>query len=266
MDLSTTVERVKRWLKQTEAAVEAGTTDVPVNLNAVVTEVDQQQLVKWTTWLEKAAAKALGLVIDSQETFEGAVKSALALRDLEDAVKAARKLALAPLKDEHARVTGLHDVLWQGFETARQVFERKAGDWDRAEKKRLADEAAEQQRLLDESRRRQEEAERAAVAAPPEEQKQLDMQAADAYLEHKALEESLPVVPTRPVGSLLPTGSFASREERTYELVDLEQVPRQYLMLNPAAVKTALKAGVADIPGLRISTVPVDGTRRKRKR
>lgn len=37
-----------------------------------------------------------------------------------------------------------------------------------------------------------------------------------------------------------------------FELVDLSQVPRDYLCLDEARVREAIKAGVRDIPGLRI--------------
>lgn len=272
MDLTTIGARVKDWLLRQAQDMPADVAPGPdVQLNLVVTVLDEKALDRWSSWLVKAAEKAKALTITSAEDFQAAVKSALALRDLADEVKQARKLALESLKDEQERIKALFDPLAEGFDTARQVFERLAGDWDRAEKRRLLEEQQRLERERQESERKLREAEEAAVAAAragigSDAVKQLDLAAGEAYLEHQQVVTAQPVVPSRPVGSVTAAGSFSTREERDFRIVDLNKVPREYLKLDPAAVKAALKRGVADIPGLELFPVPVNSTRRKRAR
>lgn len=273
MDLSTVVSRVKQWLDTNLGWVLAKVSapDEATGISVVVTAVDQKALDRWTTWLVKAAEKAKGLAISTAEQFQDAVQSALALRDLEDDVKRAQKAALEPLREEAERIKALHGPLAEGLGTARQLFEAKAGEWDRAEKRRLLEEQQRLERERQESERKLREAEEAAVAAAragigSDAVKQLDLAAGEAYLEHQQVVTAQPVVPSRPVGSVTAAGSFTTREERDFRIVDLNKVPREYLKLDPAAVKAALKRGVADIPGLELFPVPVNSTRRKRAR
>jgi hypothetical protein len=37
-----------------------------------------------------------------------------------------------------------------------------------------------------------------------------------------------------------------------FEIVDESKIPREYLMVNEKAIRAAIKAGVRDIPGVRI--------------
>lgn len=46
--------------------------------------------------------------------------------------------------------------------------------------------------------------------------------------------------------------TVSARKDWTHEVVDLNKVPRKYLVLSPAAVNADIRAGVRDIEGLRI--------------
>lgn len=47
--------------------------------------------------------------------------------------------------------------------------------------------------------------------------------------------------------------SVVIKTEKTFKLVDIEKVPTRYLMIDEAAIKRALKAGIDQIPGLEIA-------------
>lgn len=46
--------------------------------------------------------------------------------------------------------------------------------------------------------------------------------------------------------------STATRKETKYELINIDQVPKQYLTLDDMAIKRSIKMGIREIPGLNI--------------
>lgn len=43
----------------------------------------------------------------------------------------------------------------------------------------------------------------------------------------------------------------------TFEVVDINAVPREYLVLDETAVRRAIQAGIREIPGLKIYQKPL---------
>lgn len=56
-------------------------------------------------------------------------------------------------------------------------------------------------------------------------------------------------VPNQAKGTI---GTSYIQKRWTFELTDKEEVPREYLMLDNVSINNAIKAGVREIPGLRI--------------
>ena len=121
------------------------------------------------------------------------------------------------------------------------------------EQQRKADE--ERRRIEEEARRQREEADRLAAAAKTEG----DLQKAIAIEEEAARTAASAATVTAPTQVRSSYGAVGSiRKTLGFEVVDLAQVPRQFLMLNEAAVKAHLKTGDAakgrmpePVPGIR---------------
>lgn len=58
--------------------------------------------------------------------------------------------------------------------------------------------------------------------------------------------------PTTPIAPTKPAAHKGINSEWVHELIDLSKVPLEYLILNEAAVKAAIKKGVREIDGLKI--------------
>ena len=109
-----------------------------------------------------------------------------------------------------------------------------------------------------ELKRREEE--RKAKEALAEKQRQLDEEAKKKNLEPVKLPEV--TVPKKPQPVRTDSGTSSVRMVWDYKVVDISQVPRDYLILNERGVKAAIKGGIRNIPGLEIFEKPSVATRR----
>lgn len=90
-------------------------------------------------------------------------------------------------------------------------------------------------------------------------QRKAEAEAAErARKEAAAFDEPVPVIAAAPVREVarvvsITTGNKASASVKwTHQVVDPEKVPRQYLMVNEAAIKAAVAGGTRSIPGVEI--------------
>jgi hypothetical protein len=102
-------------------------------------------------------------------------------------------------------------------------------------------------------------AEAAAQAAAAAAQKKIDREAKKAGVEPVQL--PTPIVPKEaaPVRTETGTSSYVSTWD--FEVEDITKVPAKFLMVEAAAVKNAIRAGVREIPGLKIFEKMVVRTR-----
>jgi len=97
-----------------------------------------------------------------------------------------------------------------------------------------------------ERRKAEEEARRQAA----EEQKRLNAEAAAAGVEAPVVPE---VIPEQESGTVrTANGTAYTRSQWTFELVNLSEVPAEFLMLDEKKVRAAIKQGVRSIAGLNI--------------
>lgn len=119
-------------------------------------------------------------------------------------------------------------------------------DHFRDEQERKA--AAERRRLEDEARKRQEEADSLAAIAKTD--TDLDL-AVEVEQQGRAAAEQAAVVAPKEIRSSY--GHLASaRKTWDYRIIDPNQVPSAYMMVNEAAIKVAIKGGARKIPGVEI--------------
>jgi len=157
-------------------------------------------------------------------------------------IEALRTSLVKPLNDHVKRINDL--------------FRGYAAPLDRADatlRAKVSAYRAEQERI------RREEAERLRKLAEKEQ----------ARLERQAAKKGVPAPPPIPV----PTppappktvageyGSMTARKEWRFDIVDEAQVPRQYLVVDEARIRAAIRAGIREIPGVRIYQVEIVSVR-----
>lgn len=94
-------------------------------------------------------------------------------------------------------------------------------------------------------------AEAAAIAATAAAQKKIDREAKRSGIDPVQL--PTPVFPQESAPTRTDSGTTSYVPVWGYELLSIQDVPHKYLMIDDAAVKAAIRAGVRDIPGLKIA-------------
>ena len=133
------------------------------------------------------------------------------------------------------------------LERERQAAEREAAEARRAawERARAAQKAAEDAERTDAANMREANAEAAAAHQTAEEATQRQIAAASA--------PALTVAGPAPLNAENGSASVSHRWKAT--VLDPEQVPRQYLVVDMKAINAAVRAGVREIPGVRVEQV-----------
>jgi hypothetical protein len=164
-------------------------------------------------------------------------------------VHAARERMLAPLRARLDELRGAYDRILTKVEAAESRL-----------KATLL--ARRRQREIEAARAAQEAVQAAAALAAAEAQRDAETagfseptaRALAAQVEQQVTAEMTPqVVPAeQPRATEGLVGTASVRLTWTYEVVNLDEVPREYLVLHAAAVTRAIRDGVRAIPGLRI--------------
>lgn len=180
--------------------------------------------------LAQQAADVLALEplapIFSDEDAEAYSERAKTLKGVSGAIEKARKAEKDQILKDGRTVDDFFKALAKPVEDACQAI--------------LVTLNAFQRKKLEEERRRQREAEEAARAA------------VTPFDDTPVRPRAEPVTAARVVSSA--TGKVAATTRRVWRhrVTDLDKVPRQYLMVNDAAIKAAVAGGVRDIPGVEI--------------
>jgi hypothetical protein len=169
-----------------------------------------------------------------------------------------RTTAKQPYLDAGRTIDGYFKKIADGLDRGKKTLLDRLTVYQRrkAEEARRAAEEIERQRR-EEERKAREEAERQIAAAKTDAdvQRAIDAEAAanlarDEAAKAATLAAAKPAELSRTRGDLGAVSSL--RRTWRYELLNLDAVPRQYLVLDPARVNAAIKQGVRDIAGLRI--------------
>ncbi len=160
-------------------------------------------------------------------------------------VEKRRKERTGPINETLKLINGDFKRATESFNEAKRILTGKLMDW-RAEQRRLDQEREE--------------------AARREEERRLKIQEAHKEAGHQVKETTAPVV-RQPTFDTRDTTK--TRKNWTFEITDLLKVPFDYLVVDPSAIRKAIRAAerdeegrpVIEIPGVRIfaSEVPVFG-------
>ena len=157
--------------------------------------------------------------IDSVEAVDKASNFMLKVRDTERGIEAKRLEFTKPLNQSLKAINDTFKSLKQPLEGARNILTRKIIEWKTAETRKLEAEEARRRKIQ------------------------------EAHAE-KGHETKAPVVLERPENKI---GNTQTRKVWTFEVVDFSKMPDEYKMLNNVAVNQAIRDGVREIKGVKIS-------------
>ena len=173
-------------------------------------------------------------VITDAATKEGVVKMTGRAKKLDKAIEGLRKAAVEPFNEHVKRVNGLCKGYQKRFQDITQGLTDKITIYDRAE----AATRREAERIAQGAARKIEaEARKAAEAAgvPAEEVPTVSV-----------------VLPTAPTVTRTEEGSSHSRAVWKWKIVDVDALPRDWMIPDEKAINGAVRAGLRSIPGIRI--------------
>ncbi|SNR98981.1 hypothetical protein SAMN04488503_2214 [Humidesulfovibrio mexicanus] len=190
------------------------------------------KLAVYDAEIDKMVAQTERLMVSDDATNATAVEMANQAKKIDAAIERVRKdLVLAP--NEYVKsVNGLAKGFQGRLGTIVASLRGKVGAYA--------------QRIEMERRK----AEEAARKAQAELQAKIDAEAKAAHVE--PVQIAAPALPKQQTIVRTEAGSATQRKVWKHEITDETQVPREYLMVDEAKVRQAVKQGVREIPGIRI--------------
>lgn len=204
-------------------------------------ENEVQEVPRELLAIREENAPALAQLVELKVTDKGSMETAAGglstIRGLLKKVDKVRLFLVKPIKDHAGRIDAEARKVKQPLKDAEAHLASEMSHY-RAELERIRRDEEERQRKL--ADRRREKAEAAGKPAPvPEELK--------------------PTIAPPAKTVVTEAGTVSFQRIRKWELEDIAAVPIIYLQVNKADITRAVKAGAAEIPGLRIwvEEVPV---------
>ena len=192
--------------------------------------------------------KAEAMVIESDETVIGATNLLGYIAQSKKQFEDRRTGIVKPLNDNVKRVNDAFRGITAPLNTAETILKQKVLIYNRAQEKKRQEEIAriEAERKVAEEQRQKEIEERkqtlGALGINEEETGPLDGPILQTYL-------MPPVIPTMTKTSL---GSATIKKVWTFEITDETLIPRTYFTVDEKKIREAVRAGVREIPGVRI--------------
>jgi len=190
---------------------------------------------RFSSYIEKIDSimeEAQGLIVDTDGTNEEAV-----------ALGTSAKQILKKIEDQRKEIIEEPGQYVKSVNSFCKIFTEKLEKIETLMKQKIA-----QYRAVQEQRRR--EAELAAKKASDDLQKKLDLEAKKTGTE--AVKVETPIIPKQETVTRSETGSAYGRKVWTFKIIDVQAVPREYLVVSETLIRDAVKAGVRTIPGVEI--------------
>lgn len=188
-----------------------------------ITKFEEQAAKEGATYLQRA--NELVIDNDTQESVATNILSMIAVS--KKTLEEQRKFLVKPLNDHVKAINNRFKLYSEPLNQADAIIRKKVLDYKKLK----------EQRRLEEERKVREAAE--------EEQARLAMSGIKTPLPE-------PVVPKAPATTRAELGSTNIKKVWTFEIVDESQIPREYLTVNTKKIAAVVKAGIRNIPGVRI--------------
>lgn len=204
----------------------------PINSNIFDIEKAKKHFEKYIEEIDKTYEVAQQLKVEDQESNKKAVEIGTSAKKLYKKIEETRKSIIEEPNSFVKSVNSFARIFTDKLKSIEQLMKQKISQY----------------RAIEEQKRR--EAELKAKKAIEELQKKLEKEAKEKGIEPVKVEA--PVIPAEPKITRTESGSASGRKVWTFEVVNIDEVPREYLSLNEKKVRDAVRAGVREIPGIRI--------------
>ena len=168
--------------------------------------------------------KAQGYVVDNIKDVDNVSAFLKEIKEMEKIVEDKRITFTKPLNESLKNINDTFKKMREPLEQARDLLTRKILAWKRIESERVA-------------------AEQAAYRKIQEAEAEL------CRLQNKPVIKEEPIVIAPVVNKI---GNMQTVKRWTFEVIDFFKVPDEYKELNTTEVNCAIRAGIREIPGLRI--------------
>jgi hypothetical protein len=217
---------------------------------ALVLPTDDPAVIDYRTRAAAVKASADALVVDSEETKVEAVNILSAIARVTAEAEKKRKAIVAPFNDHVKDVNALFKATLAPIVDADVLLRRKVLDYNAEASRKAATAAADAQRQALAAQALLDQAAKAEAQGQPEVAEQLLTQAVENETGSKASAGVAAVLPVRTVKSDI--GEASTRKTWAFKVVNLAEVPREYLILDAVAIRKAIAGGVRSIAGLDI--------------
>lgn len=188
--------------------------------------------------------------VESQETSADAIAAAKTVKAYSKKVEELRKALVAPYNEQVKRINSYAATLVKPLDEAEELLKIQLKNWDKVLEAQRAEAA--RRAKLEEDRIRAEAKKEADALKEANEMFGVAEAKDAAPIEAAALDNKIEM-----------HNFFAKKEEQSlrvsgakkvwsFEAVDFEKIPREYLLLDEKAVRAAVREGVREIPGIRI--------------
>ena len=244
--------------------------DHPIEVVAFDLDAVRLALAPYKAKIDGMVSQAKSIQITDEPSQVAAVELGTSIRNLKNQVERVRKSTVQPYNDHVKDVNNLAKSFIDPLDTGERDLKAKISTYQtklRLEQEKKAAEAREAARKVQEAyeaeqRAIREEAARKAREAEAALKKEKDA-AARAALERTIAEETeaanapvqvavAPVIPEIPKAVRTESGSAHQRMTWEFEIEDATKVPRAYLAIDEKLIRQAVKAGIRQIPGVRI--------------
>jgi len=213
--------------------------------------------------LERANS-LMGLVITTSAEEMKAINGLTFVQSVLKGTEKSRKELVKPINDEVSKINTSYKILQEPFRQAENNLKQAMLAWRQAEQRRIEEERI---RIVYENAERERIAREAAEKARVEAEELARKQAEDAGLDETEVDEwvaestqSVPEVVAEveqvPEDLAKTTkgtiGSINVRKTWDFEVTNQSEIPRAYCVPDEKRIRVAVRAGVRDIPGVRI--------------
>jgi hypothetical protein len=219
-----------------EPATESGDGSQVVGLNSdIIIQGVESRLETWKARGDEVALVAQKLIVTNDDEYAKAVDILSGIAGEKKKIEEARKSLGDPMRLLVEKINSMFKVVSTPFLTADTTIRRKADDYDRAKQEAIRRENERLQREAEE-RAKRDLARSVADGTPPP--------AAPSPATFS------PEIPKTVVGA---EGGAATRKTTwDFEIINQNEIPREYLMPNEKFIRAAIQAGKRDIPGVKI--------------
>jgi len=203
-------------------------------MNLIPLETAVRQFDEARAKINEIAQQCKNIIVSNDDSLATAENLAKTAREVDKLIETKRKEVTKPLLDRKKEIDNFAKEITAELNDAVKGLRSQILTYKQEQERKRQEEL----RRIEEEKRKKEEELKAKLAAEEE----IKPEEVQEFKEIRAEEQKLQSAPA-------PSGI---RKQWTFELVDLNKVPHQYLMLDEAKVKAAIKLGVRDIPGIRI--------------